>query len=160
MSFREKFSQADWDRIVAAPMLAGIAMTAADPGGLWGAVRESTAAASGIRSAKDSGGLTAEVASAYENKDDRTSARNLLMGEVKGKKPAEIVEAALAELGAIKGMIAAQAPGEAAGFATWIADVAKRVAEAGTEGGFMGFGGEKVSETERATLDRLNSALA
>lgn len=160
MSYKDKFSQTDWDRIVAAPMLAGIAMTAADPGGLWGAVRESTAAAGGIRSAKDSGGLTAEIATAYENKDDRSTARNLLLGEVKGKKPDEIVEAALAELGAVKGLIAAQAPDEAAGFATWIADIAKRVAEAGTEGGFMGFGGEKVSEAEKATLDRLNTALA
>ncbi len=160
MSYRERFSEGDWDRIIAAPMLAGIAMTAAEPGGLWGAVRESTAAAGGIRSAKESGGLLAEIAAAYENKDDRTTARNLLLGEVKGKKPAEIVEAALVELAAVKALIAAQAPDEAAGFAAWISEIATRVAEAGTEGGFMGFGGEKVSANEKATLDRLSSALA
>ena len=160
MSYREKFSQADWDRIVAAPMLAGIAMTAAEPGGLWGAVRESTAAAGGIRLARDGSGLTAEIAAAYENKDDRTTARDLLMGEVKGKTPAEIVEVALAELGAVKALVAAQTPDEAAGFASWISDIATRVAEAGTEGGFMGFGGQKVSETEKATLHRLSTALA
>ena len=37
--------------------------------------------------------------------------------------------------------------------------IAARVAEAGTEGGFLGFGGEKVSAAEKATLDRLASAL-
>ncbi len=36
---------------VAAPMLAGIAVTAADPGSLWGAVRESFAVANAVRAA-------------------------------------------------------------------------------------------------------------
>ena len=45
MGVRDAFAPEDWARVVGAPMLAGIAVTAAEPGGLWGAVKESAAAA-------------------------------------------------------------------------------------------------------------------
>ena len=45
-------------------------------------------------------------------------------------------------------------------FREWLKAIAAKVAEAGTEGGFLGFGGEKVSAAEKATLDRLARALA
>ena len=38
MGLKEAFAPEEWARIVGAPMLAGIAVTAADPGGVWGAV--------------------------------------------------------------------------------------------------------------------------
>ncbi len=51
MAFRDDFAPEDWARVVGAPMLAGMAVTAADPGGLWGAVKESAAAAGALRAA-------------------------------------------------------------------------------------------------------------
>ena len=49
MGLKEVFAPEEWARIVGAPMLAGIAVTAADPGGLWGAVKESAAVAGALR---------------------------------------------------------------------------------------------------------------
>ena len=49
MAIKDSFTAADWGRVVGAPMLAGIAVTAAEPGGLCGALRESMAAAGALR---------------------------------------------------------------------------------------------------------------
>ena len=65
----------------------------------------------------------------------------------------------MAELAAVAGLVAQKAPGDAAGFRDWLKAIAARVAEAGSEGGFLGFGGEKVTAAETATLDRIATAL-
>jgi hypothetical protein len=161
MAVKDSFTPDEWSRIVGAPMLAGIAVTAADPGGLWGAVKEGTATASALREgAGGADGLVKEVASAYQESEGRDMARDALKGQTSGKKPAEIVDAAVAELGAIAGLVASKTPAEAPAFKAWLREIAAKVAEAGTEGGFLGFGGVKVSDAERATLDRVGAALA
>ena len=48
---------------------------------------------------------------------------------------------------------------DAAPFKTWLAGVAKSVAEAAPEGGFLGFGGIQVSETEKTTVAQIAAAL-
>ena len=71
-----------------------------------------------------------------------------------------MVDAAVTELQAVAAIVAAKAPGSAGAFKDWLKAIAGKVAEAGTEGGFLGFGGEKVSAAEKATLERLATALA
>lgn len=160
MGLKDQFTDEEWGRVVGAPMLAGIAVTAADPGGLWGALKESTAVASSVARSDVTDGLVGEVTEAYKTSEGRDMARAALKGDLKGKKPAEIVEVALAELSAVKSLVASKDAAAAAAYAAWLQDVARKVAEAGTEGGFMGFGGVKVSEAEKATLDRLATSLA
>ena len=160
MAAKDAFAAEEWARVVAAPMLAGIAVTAAEPGGLWGAVKESVAVAGAVRAAKaDADPLIAEVASAYETAEGRDMARAALKSQARGKTPAEVVEAAISELSAVATLVAAKAPEAAPGFRAWLKAVAAKVAEAGAEGGFLGFGGEKVSAAETATLDRIATAL-
>ncbi len=160
MAVKDSFSAEEWERIVGAPMLAGMAVTAADPGGLWGALKESTASALEVLSAKGSANpLIAEIAAAFETSEGRDMARGALKDRLRGKSPAEMTEAAVAELGAVAALVAAKAPESAAGFRDWLREIARKVAEAGTEGGFLGFGGEKVSAAEKATLDRLSQVL-
>jgi hypothetical protein len=163
MSVKEAFAPEDWARVVGAPMLAGIAVTAAEPGGLWGAVKESAAAAGALREAKGAAAdnpLIAAIVAAYETPEGRDMARGALKEQARGKAPAAVVDAAVGELGAVAALVTAKAPGSAPGFKAWLNAIAGKVAEAGTEGGFLGFGGEKVSAAERATLDRLAAALA
>jgi hypothetical protein len=164
MAVKDSFAPEEWARIVGAPMLAGIAVTAADPGGLWGAVKEGTATASALRAganpAGEGGGLITEVASAYQSSEGRDLARGALKAQSSGKQPAEIVDAAVAELGAVAALVASKAPEEAPAFKAWLKEIAAKVAEAGNEGGFLGFGGVKVSDAEKATLDRVGAALA
>jgi hypothetical protein len=162
MGVRDAFAPEDWARVVGAPMLAGIAVTAAEPGGLWGAVKESAAAAGALREAKGAAGdnpLIAAIVAAYETPEGRDMARGVLKEQARGRAPAAVVDAAVAELGAVAALVAAKAPETAAGFKAWLNAIAGRVAAAGSEGGFLGFGGEKVSAAEKATLDRLAAAL-
>jgi hypothetical protein len=163
MSLKDSFTSEEWARVLGAPMIAGIAVTAAEPGGLWGAVKESVAVASTIGKAKSQGeqnALIDEVVAAYGTSEGRDQARGVLKHEAAGRKPPEVVEAAIAELDAVARVVAAKAPNEAAGFKAWLGEIADKVAEAGTEGGFLGFGGEKVSAAEKATLDKIASVLA
>ena len=48
----------------------------------------------------------------------------------------------------------AKAPEDAAGFKAWLQQVAHKAAEAGNEGGFLGFGGVAVSDAEKAARDQ------
>jgi hypothetical protein len=57
-------------------------------------------------------------------------------------------------------VLAHKAPQDADAFKDWLKDIATKVAEAGTEGGFLGFGGIKVSDLEKATLDEISTILA
>jgi len=160
MAIKDAFTAEEWARIVAAPMLAGIAVTAAEPGGLWGAVKESVAVAGAVREGKAGADpLVSEIAAAYETSEGRDQARGALKAQASGKSAAEVVDAAVTELGAVTGLVAAKAPDAAPGFRDWLKAIAAKVAEAGTEGGFLGFGGEKVSAAETATLERIGTAL-
>jgi hypothetical protein len=77
--------------------------------------------------------------------------KGVQLGELKGK--------AIEELRAVSALVEAKAPEDAAGFKAWLNEVARKAAEAGNEGGFLGFGGVAVSDAERATLAEIASAL-
>ena len=57
-------------------------------------------------------------------------------------------------------MLAAKAPGDAAAIKGWLRQISKATAEAASEGGgLLGFGGVQVSESEKATLPEISTAL-
>jgi hypothetical protein len=75
------------------------------------------------------------------------------------KAPEEIVSKALDSLKAASALLDAKGGADGAPFRTWLAGVAKSVAEAAHEGGFLGFGGTQVSDTEKATVAQIAGAL-
>ena len=50
-------------------------------------------------------------------------------------------------------------PAQAAQYRAWALSVAEKVAMAATEGGFLGFGGTRLSEAEQALIAQLRAAL-
>lgn len=48
---------------------------------------------------------------------------------------------------------------EATEFKCWLVALARKVAQAAKEGGFLGFGGTEVTEAEAAALDQIEVAL-
>ena len=56
-------------------------------------------------------------------------------------------------------MVRLATPDDAAAFKAWLQEVAQKAADAGAEGGFLGFGGVAVSEAERSTLSEISVAL-
>lgn len=160
MAARDGFDADEWERLVQAPMLASMAVTAADPSGLVGSVQEATATSKVMLGARrQEGSLASEVVSSFEDGEMRRAVRERATALARGKKPAEVSTAAVEELSAVAALVRRKAPEQAAEFTAWLKDLAARVAEAGTEGGFLGIGGEKVSEAEKRTLADLDAAL-
>jgi biotin carboxylase len=160
MGIKDLFTAEEWTDITLAPMLASFAVTASDPSGLVGLFRESAATGWSMKAAQEPAGtLAAAVVAAYENAEERGHIKGALREIVRGRKPAEATAAAIARLAELARVIDAKAPAEADGFKVWISETAHAVAEAATEGGFLGFGGEKVSEAERRTLAEIDTAL-
>lgn len=161
MTVRDSFTAEDWTRVMAGPAVAGLAVTAADPGGLWGAIKEGMAMGGALREAPTGGSaLVDAVIADFQNSDARGAAIETVKARAKGGDPKAVCAAAVEELGAIGRLVAETAPEDAAAYKAWLREVARRVAEAGTEGGFLGFGGVKVSAEERAALSDIDAALA
>jgi len=162
MSVKDTFTEDEWRQLVQSPMIAGIAITAADPSGLWGLIKESFGVAMSLQQAKSShpsGSLPGMIASSFETPEGRRLAQDHLKDQFKGKKPAEVTELAVDRLGEARALVESKAPEEAESFKAFIRAIAQKVAEAGTEGGFLGFGGEKVSEAEKKTLNDIDRVL-
>jgi len=65
----------------------------------------------------------------------------------------------LSELRSVSKILDTKATADDASFRLWLQGVAQKAAEAGTEGGFLGFGGVAVSDAEKATLAEISAAL-
>ena len=74
-------------------------------------------------------------------------------------KPADAVQRSLANLKEVSAILDAKAPQDAAGFKAWLRTIGQNVADASSEGGFLGIGGVQVSDAEKATLADISKAL-
>ena len=79
--------------------------------------------------------------------------------KLKDSKPAEIKDKCVDTLRQAGALVDAKAPGDAAAFKGWLRQISQHVAEAAKEGGFLGFGGVRVSDAEKATLTEISTAL-
>lgn len=162
MTAKANFTGGEWARIVASPKVASMAITAADPSGLWGLLKESMSGGWALLEVKQDAGanpLAKAVADDLTNAEVRTAAREAMQARFEGARLSDLKPRAIDELRAVSSLLDGKAPQEAAGFKKWLQTVAQRAAEAGNEGGFLGFGGVAVSDTERATLVEITAAL-
>ena len=163
MASKADFAPTEWKKLLEAPLLAGFAVSAADPSGFIGTLQEAFASARALAEAKASGGgeeLIKAVVEDLTTSSGRHDAREGVRTVVQGAKLGEMKDRALAELQGTATILDAKAPADAKAFKSWLARIAKVVAEAGTEGGFLGFGGVKVSEIEKATLAEISKVLS
>ena len=162
MADKSSFTAEEWKALVEAPMLAGIAVTAADPSGLWGTLKESFATGGALAKVKSDAAanpLIKAIVTEYDSSEGRGIARDGLKARLGGSKPADIATKAVAALGNVSTILEAKAPGDAPAVRAWLAAISQAVAEASKEGGFLGFGGVQVSDAEKATLDQVAAAL-
>jgi hypothetical protein len=163
MANQANFTPEEWVQLLEAPMVAGMAVSAAEPSGLFGMLKESFATGRLLVQAKTDAGaneLVKAVAAAYGTADGRKAASEGLRAKLSGGQPAEIKGKALDALRGVAALLAAKAPEDATAFKAWLTQVSQAVAEAASEGGFLGFGGVQVSEAEKATLAEITTALA
>jgi len=162
MSTKADFTAEEWNALLAGPMLAGMAVTIAEPSGLIGMLQEGWASAKSMMGAKSdpsASPLAKAIADDFSASEGRQAAQNYLKAHLTGKSAAELKPQIIAALGQVAGILDAKAGTDAAAVKAWLNATAQNVAEASTEGGFLGFGGVAVSESEKATLDEVAKAL-
>jgi hypothetical protein len=162
MANKSTFEPAEWTRVIDGVLSAGLAVSMAEPSGLIGMVQEGFASAKDLAAAKNdpkAGDLIKAIVADLETSAGRTAARDGLKASIKGKSRADAKAACIATLHEAGALVSAKAPQEAPAFKAWLLQISQHVAEASTEGGFLGFGGVAVSEAEKATLAEIKIAL-
>jgi hypothetical protein len=162
MASKTDFTTEEWSQVLGSVMLAGAAITLADPSGLIGLTKEGFASGSALVAAKTdpkANALIKSVVSDFETSEGRAAARGMLQSNLAGKQASEMKGIVLQALGQSAALVDAKAPEDAAAFKAWLGQISERVANAASEGGFMGFGGVQVSDAEKATLDEVSKAL-
>jgi len=149
---RARFTEHELEEIHIAPMAAYCLVAKASPSGIKGSLEEIRAANEvSIEQLKDvapisllgtlfGGGLTSAEAEEL-------------------KREAERDEQLLQTIRESAAVMKTKAPGEVETFRKLVNDVARKTAEASKEGGFLGFGGEQVSEKEKAAMGKVAAAL-
>jgi imidazolonepropionase-like amidohydrolase len=157
MTTKDAFTDEEWNRIRRAPMVAGMAITIADPGGPIEVSKEGMATLRAATTPPSQEGLLAAVAL------DLQAMINQKQNPAKDFKPTAAPTAGteiLDELRAVDAIVAAKAtPEETHAFREWLIATAQAAADAAKEGGFMGFGAVQVSEGEQKMLDQIRGAL-
>lgn len=163
MTDKTSFTKEEWTLLLESPMVAGMAVTAADPSGLWGLLKESFATGGALTKATTDPGansLVKAVATDFATSEGRSTARDGLKSKLTGSKAAEIKDQSVETLRSVSTLLAAKAPGDAAAFKDWLRQISQSTAEAAKEGGSLfGTGGTQVSNAEKATLAEISSAL-
>jgi hypothetical protein len=157
MTTKADFTPEEWKTIFTAAPMAGLAITAASPSGPFGVIKEMFAVGHAIGETLQQGSqnplINALIADmkARGTKPDRP--QNI-------HSPQDAENAALDNLRKVSEILATKAPAaEGDEFKRWIVGIAKNVAEASNEGGFLGFGGTKVSDAEKAAIAKVAQAL-
>jgi len=166
MSERQEYTNEEWATLIGAPIAVIAAVIGASPSGPIGISQEVAAAVRAFEDAAEtrrSNPLIADMLvtlrdrfSAYVGKhaDDPAVAQIDIFAL--GRDPARAI-AACRKAGEL--LARKTPPDVSAEVRAWLIDLSSKVAHAAIEGGFMGMGGERVNERERAILAEIAAAL-
>jgi hypothetical protein len=155
MTTKADFTEEEWARLGRAPLVAGMAISIADPGGPIEAIKESSAAIGTVLEAAKGGGHGEFVQALAADVAEKARHRQNPMAGFK-PKGAQAREEILDELRAVNALLIEKTTAEeATQFREWLKSAAQRTALAAKEGGFLGFNAERVSEGEQRMLDTL-----
>jgi hypothetical protein len=163
MADKASFTKEEWTLLLESPIIAGMAVTAADPSGLWGLLKESFAGGSALTQAvtgANTNPLVKAVVTDFSTSEGRSAARDGLKAKFAASQAADLKKNSIDSLRQISALLDAKAPGDAAAFKAWLRQISQSTADAATEGGgLFGIGGVQVSDAEKATLAEISAAL-
>src|SRR3954462_1802181 len=102
MATKTNFTAEEWGRVLASPMVAGMAITAADPSGVWGLLKEGMAGGWALVEAKQNAQarpLVKAVAEGFSDFATRTAVQQHIQSQLKGAKMPEVKAKAIGECG-------------------------------------------------------------
>jgi hypothetical protein len=149
MTRKADFNAEEWSLVLEGPPIAGMIVITAQRGGT---LRESVSMAKAYTEARQQAGES-------ELLDEIVAARPE-MAPGRFRTPEELREGGLRRLREAVDLLEQKAtPEEVQSYREFVVTLAERVAAAHKEGGFLGIGGEEVSEAERKALEEVASAL-
>jgi hypothetical protein len=159
LTTKSDFTEDEWSRIVRAPFVAGMAISLSDPGGPVEATKETMATLRSATNPESDEELLTAVAGEIEALTQQK--KSPLGGYRPTAEGAHWGDQVLEELRAVCSLVAARAtPEEASAFGRWLVTSAQAAADAAKDGGFLGFGGQQVSEREEAMLAQVRAAVS
>jgi hypothetical protein len=153
MATDKDFTQADWQKLEAAPFMAGLAITYGDVSNKVAIAEEAGATGAAIKAGTSSASEIVRTIAARFAAGQRPSIPAI------PNQPAAAQNALVDGCKAALGLVKAVAPGESNTYATFLLECATAAANAAREGGFIGIGIKEVSEGEELALANLALAL-
>ena len=162
MATKTDFSATEWETLRDAPHAVVLAIAAAGASGLFGSIKEAIAPTGTLVEAlHGENELLRQMCDGKEIKAAIESLKDMAKssGDFKSIQAAfrkAAIEKSHAGLDLLKRK---GTPDDVAAFKDFLLKLGEKVANAAKEGAFLGFGGERVSENERAILAELAQAL-
>jgi hypothetical protein len=150
-ALKQKFSSEEWTALRLGPLAAAAIVMQAAPSGVVGRIQEITAAVSGVAESAARTSPASLLQTAF--------ATALSPDDFKRYTPETPYDQLLKAVQNAVALVAAKAPASVADYNQMMIIVAAKVAEAAKEGGFLGIGGEQVSNAEKAALAGIAAAL-
>jgi len=161
MTTQAAFAPEEWALLRIVPPLVTAGVSAADPGGLIGAVKEASGGMMAMIDALKSSQLELMGALlADKSRPASPDAKSLLGEGSREQQIANFKAALMTKIREAGDLVSRKAtPEEAQAYKQMLMTVAERAANAAKEGGFLFFGGERVSANEQAFLTEVKSTL-
>ena len=157
MTAKSDFTEEEWTRVRRAPLVAGMAISLADPGGPIELAKESSASLKSATNPPSREQLLAEIALDLQAMAQQRQNPLRDFKPTGGSDPRQNI---LEELRAVSEIVSSKAAAdETAAFKQWLLTSAQAAADAAKEGGFMGFGAEQVSQGEKDMLSQVRAAI-
>ena len=161
MAKQDSFTAEEWTLLRVAPSMVAGGVAASDPSGLFASIKEAAAGARGMAEAfKAAGSLELFSALAADGSIPGLPDPKSMLGEgSRDQQMQNFKSAVLARVKSATDLVARKGtPEEANAYRKMLVDVAEKAAEASTEGGFLGFGGVRVSDKEKAFITEVGKA--
>jgi hypothetical protein len=157
MSDKSSFTPEEWQVLFTAAPMIGMGVSLASPNGPFGVVKEMFAVGMAISETLQAGSSNPLVRAVIDDMKARGTKPERPVGMDNPESAKRVVLETMKRVNTV--LAAKSTPDEAAGFKSWLLTIADKVAQASTEGGFFGIGGERISQAEKQAIAELASAL-
>jgi hypothetical protein len=159
MALKDNFTPEQWTKVLSGPASAGSYILAASPSGLTGILAEAAALTKALLDgAKNSSSPLLQAI--YESLQPEALKEQPRPERRRFGSLDEAKNALLDEVRQALWLVQTKTdPQDVEAYKTYVLDVAQKVAGAAKEGGFLGFGGEQISQAEKDALEQIRATL-
>ena len=160
MATKADFTPEEWQRILSMPQIVSFYLALASPSNPLGLAQEMVASAKGLVEAIKTSTGNELIDAVAADMRERVEKRERLDPPLKpGNDIDEMKAQCLQACRDVAVLLAQKALADAEAYKQWVYQSAQNSAEAAKEGGFLGIGGQRVSEEEATALKEIAAAL-